>query len=441
MRIPAFVCLFGFGFTPLATLAAVAHAADAPSVIAPVMQALVDQRIVAGAVTLVVDKDRTLALDAVGCSSLGEKGSGLFSAAEKSPDPFSPTDPFSPMRPDNLFWIASMTKSLTGTALMLLVDEGKVNLNDPVEKYLPEFKGQLVAEGDAPPHPPAHPITVREVMNHTSGLVKASDPVLRNTNTLADRVAKCAATPLIREPGTKYEYNNSGINTGGRIIEVVSGLPYADFMQRRLFDPLGMKDTTFWPNAAQAARLTRTARRGEDKQSLEEIHQDRGLTPAQIEKLNAEAHVPAPILADMGIGQTTIYAHRFAEPAGGLYSTAPDLGAFCQMLLSGGTHRGQRLLSEAAIKTMSAIQTGNVPVNPQEAYGIGWSVKIRGDEGPSIGSYGHRGARRPAMWIDPTSGLAMIVLVERFDMTGDEQKQMYGNFMKAAVAAFGKTAK
>jgi CubicO group peptidase (beta-lactamase class C family) len=400
--------------------AALAPGAEPPGVIAPVLQSLVDKQVIAGAVTLVVDKETTLALDSVGYASLGTKR---------------------PMRTDDLFWIASMSKPITAAALMMLVDEGKVRLSDPVEKYLPEFKGQMVAEGDGPPHPPAHSITVREIMSHTSGLVRAGDRVFRNAYVLKDWVARCGATPLVREPGTKYEYNNSSINTGGRIIEVVSGMPYADFMQRRLFDPLGMKDTTFWPTDAQAARLAKTVRRSQDKQSLEEIRLDKGVTPALITRLGRGTKVPAPILADMGIGQLTFYANRFAEPAGGLYSTGADLGAFCQMLLNGGLHHGQRLLSEAAIRTMTSNQTGNVRVSPQEGYGIGWSVKIRDDEGASVGSFGHRGARRTAMWIDPKNQLAMIVLVERFDMTGEEQKQLYGSFMKAAVATYGKAAR
>jgi CubicO group peptidase (beta-lactamase class C family) len=414
MRISSLLCVLCFGFTSLV------RGAEGPGVIAPVMQTFVDKQVIAGAVTLVADKDSTLALDSVGYRSLLTK---------------------QPMRSDDLFWIASMTKPMTGAALMMLVDEGKVNLADPVEKYLPEFKGQMVAEKDGRLHPPAHPITVREIMSHTSGLVAAGDPVFRNTFVLKDWVAKCGAKPLVREPGTKYEYNNSGINTAGRIIEVVSGMPYADFMQRRLFEPLGMKDTTFWPTEAQAVRLARTARRGDDKKSLEEIHLDKTVTPALIERLGHGVKVPAPLIADMGIGQIFFYANHFTEPAGGLYSTAPDLGAFCQMLLNGGMHHGKRLLSEDAVHAMSSVQTGKIPVTPQEAYGVGWSVKTREDEGLSVGSFGHRGARRTAMWIDVNNKLAMIVLIERFDMTGEEQKQLYGSFMKAAVAKYGKPAR
>jgi CubicO group peptidase (beta-lactamase class C family) len=401
------------------SIAPLAHAAEGPTAIAPVMQSFVDRQFIAGAVTLVVDKDSTLALDSVGYASLRTK---------------------QPMRSDDLFWIASMTKPLTATALMMLVDEGKVNLADPVEKYLPEFKGQLVADGNGPPHPPAHPITVREIMSHTSGLVGAGDPVFRNAYVLRDWVARCGKTPLIREPGTKYEYNNSGINTGGRIIEVASGLPYAEFMQRRLFDPLDMKDTTFWPTEAQATRLARTARRSKDNGSLEEIQLAKNVTPALIERLGHGTKVPAPMLEDMGIGQITFYAHHFTEPAGGAYSTASDLGNFCRMLLAGGVFRGRRLLSAAALQAMTSNQTGSIPVNPQEGYGIGWSVKTRDTEGPSVGSFGHRGARRTAMWIDPKNGIAMIVLMERFDMTGKEQDELYRSFLKTAIATYGKPA-
>jgi CubicO group peptidase (beta-lactamase class C family) len=131
---------------------------------------------------------------------------------------------------------------------MMLVDEGKVSLDDPVEKFLPEFKGLMVVEDkDQPPHPPKHPVTVREIMDHTSGLIKASDKALKHPPTLQEFIAEIASHPLSQEPGTKYEYNNCGIDTGGRIIEVVSGIPYAQFMQQRLFTPLGMKDSSFWP--------------------------------------------------------------------------------------------------------------------------------------------------------------------------------------------------
>ncbi len=399
---------------------ALASFVHAESPLQPVLQSLVDKHIAPGVVALVASKDKVLDLEAAGYASLANK---------------------TPMRKDAVFWIASMSKSLTGATLMMLIDEGKVSLDDSVEKYLPEFKGQQIKDADGILHAPKHPITVREVMCHTSGLVLANEKGLKMTQSLQDNVKLFATYPLRQEPGTKYEYNNCGIDTGGRIIEVVSGMNYIDFMQKRLFDPLGMKDTTFWPNEEQAARLAHTARFTADKTGLEEIKQDKDVEQRIIDKWSEGVHVPRAVTADMGAGVAFSYAKHYGEPAGGFYSTAADVGVFCRMLLNGGTLDGKRYLSEQAVKQMSAIQTGDVPVNPNEAYGVGWSVKIKDDEGPSVGSFGHRGARRTAMWIDPKSELAMVILVERFDMTGDEQKIMYGGFMKAAVAAFGKAGR
>ena len=391
----------------------------APVPLATVLQSSVDKQLIAGAVALVADKDNVLDLEAVGYSSLSTK---------------------TPMRTNDLFWIASMSKSITASALMMLVDEGKVDVDDPVEKYLPEFKGQQVAASrdKGPPHPPRHPITIKEVMSHTSGLALAGDPSVRNTYSLKANVAKYAAAPLRQEPGTKFEYNNCGIDTGARIIEVVSGRPYADFMQRRLFDPLGMKDTTFWPTDQQAKRLARSARFTADKTGLEEVKLDKGVTPALIQRLGHGVTAPPAMLSDFGIGTIFDYANHFAEPAGGMFSTASDLGKFCQMLLNGGVYQGKRYLSEKAIKQMTSIQTGSVPVNPQEACGLGWFIKIRDDEGPSVGSFGHRGARRPVMWVDPNNQLVMVLLVERFDMPGEGQAVLYGSFLKAAIEKYGK---
>lgn len=392
----------------------------AESPLQPVLQSFVDKHIAPGVVVLVANKEKVLDLEVAGYASLANK---------------------TPMPKDAMFWIASMSKSLTGTALMMLVDEGKVSLDDAVEKFLPEFKGQQVKAADGTLHAPKHPITVREVMCHTSGLVLANEKGLKKTQSLQENVALFASYPLRQEPGTKYEYNNCGIDTGGRIIEVLSGMPYADFMHKRLFEPLGMKDTTFWPNEEQAARLAHTARFTADKKGLEEIKQDKDVEQRVIDKWSEGVHVPRAVTADMGAGMAFNYAKHYGEPAGGFFSTASDIGTFCRMLLNGGALNGKRYLSEKAVKDLSSIQTGNTPVSPDSAYGVGFSIKLKDDEGPSVGSYGHRGARRTAMWIDPKNEIAMVILVERFDMTGEEQKIMYGGFMKAAVAAYGKAGK
>lgn len=381
-----------------------------------VVQRLVDEGLVAGIVTLVTDREKVLSLDHAGFARLSTH---------------------EPIREDSLFWIASMSKSITGTALMMLVDEGKLSLDDPVEKYLPEFRGQQVAgtPETGGPHPPRHPITVREIMSHTSGLVLANEKGLKQTQSLKDNVALYASYPLRQEPGTKYEYNNCGINTGGRLIEVLSGQPYFDFVQQRLFTPLGMKDTTFWPSEEQASRLAHSARHTADGKGLEEVKLDANVTPAAIARFSEGVPVPAAVIADMGFGISFSYGKHYGEPAGGFFSTARDLGAFCQMLLNGGVHGGKRLLSEAAVHQMTTSQTNGVPVTPSESYGVGWSIKLKDDEGPAIGSFGHRGARRTAMWIDPTHGLATVILVERFDMSGAEQAKLYAPILRAALSA------
>src|SRR6266404_4907154 len=236
-------------FTPLAL-----RADEQPSSanIKAAVQRYVDRHVLAGAVMLVADRQAILSLDAVGFADV---------AGNK------------PMPTDALFWIASQSKSMTAAAFMMLVQEGKVKLDDPVEYFLPEFKDLQVKSGDKQElKKPAHPITIREILSHTSGLPFASSaekPTLDKL-TLREAAASYAKTPLLFEPGTKYQYSNAGINTAGRIIEVVSGMPYEKFMQDRLFDPLGMTDTTFWPNEEQVARLAKGYKPNKEKTGLEE---------------------------------------------------------------------------------------------------------------------------------------------------------------------------
>jgi CubicO group peptidase (beta-lactamase class C family) len=394
----------------------VADLPPAPGPLAGALQHLVDKHLLSGAVVLVANRDRVLDLEPTGYASLERK---------------------TPMTDDSLFWIASMTKSFTATALMMLVDEGKVHVQDPVEKYLPEFKGELVAgENGQPPHPPKHPITIAEILSHTSGLIRASDKSLKPKPTLKEEIEQVAAAPLRQEPGTKYEYNNNGINTAGRIIEVVSGLPYADFLQQRLLTPLKMTHTTFWPTEAEATHLVTTSRHSPDGQSLEDIHQDAGFDAATLERFEKTSHVPRPMLANFGGSAVSWYDHHYAMPAGGLYSTAADIGRFCQMLLNGGTFEGHRYLTPAALTEMTTSHTRDAWNNPTEAYGLGLTLLTKLEDALPAGTFGHLGARRTAMWIDPADHLAFVILLSRMDMTGQEQRQAYGAFYQAALAKF-----
>ena len=359
-------------------------AAESPHTIAAALQPFLDNHTLAGAVTLVASRDRVLSLEAVGYMDIATK---------------------KPMKTDALFWIASQSKAMTATALMMLVDEGKVNVDDPVEKYLPEFKGQWLKAEQDPDHillkRPAHPITVKNVLTHTSGLPFSSPletPTL-DLLPLAARVRSYAMLPLEFEPDSKYSYSNAGINTAGRIIEVVSGMPYEQFMDQRLFEPLGMKDTTFWPSEKQLRRLAKSYKANAAKNGLEET------TITQL-------RYP---LSDRT---------RQPMPAGGLFSTASDVARYCQMILNGGVLNGKRYLSDAAVRQMTSKQTADAV---DTKYGFGWSV---GD-----GEFGHGGAYATNMTVDTKDGLVFIWMVQHADFPGDGAKSRDA-FMQAAKGTF-----
>jgi CubicO group peptidase (beta-lactamase class C family) len=348
------------------------------------VQPFVDGHELAGAVMLVADSQKVRSLEAVGYADVAAKRPLIVQA---------------------LFWIASQSKPITAALLMMLVDEGKVALDDPVEKYLPEFKGQKLQGpkgNEKELRTPRHPITVREILSHTSGLpfsTKDEAPRLDKL-TLAEGAKSYARTPLRFEPGTDYSYSNAGINTAGRIIEVVSGMPFEDFLAKRLTGPLGMKDTTFWPNDEQLGRLAKSYRPTKDKMGLEEM---------EILQLTY------PLT-----GRT-----RQPMPAGGLFATASDVARFCQMVASGGTFEGKRYLSEQAVKEMTSRQTGK----GMPGYGLGWQV---GDDG-----YGHGGAYATNMWIGARSGMITVWMVQHAGFPG-KGGQAQGAFRTAAADTFKK---
>ncbi len=370
----------------LTLLLAALRPASAASPIADTLKPFVEKEELAGAVALVANKDKVLAVEAVGFANRATK---------------------QPMKPDALFWIASQSKPITATALMLLVDEGKLTLDDAVEKFLPEFKGQQVRvtndAGGVVLKAPQHPVTVREILNHTSGLPfksKAEEPTL-DILPLRDAVRSYAAAPLGSEPGTKYLYSICGINTAGRLIEVISGMSYEAFMDARLFKPLGMKDTTFWPTAEQLKRLATPHKPNAAKTGLE---------------TNAIVYLRYP-LDDR--------TRRFPMPGGGLFSTASDVAKFCQMVLNGGELNGKRYLSAKAVKEMTSRQT---PAGMKENYGVGWAT------GPT---FGHGGALATNMSIDPARGLVFVWLVQHSGFPGEGGKAQ-GVFRKTAEELFGR---
>lgn len=372
----------------LIVLTAAALRAEAPKpTIGAVLQPFVDRHEIAGAVTLAATKDKVLDVSAVGYLDVAAK---------------------TPMKEDAMFWIASMSKAMTASAVMMLVDEGKIKLDDPVEKYLPEFKGQQVAmmkDGKQTGlKAPVHPITVRNVLSHTSGLPFKSPeetPTL-DGKPLKDAVKTYAALALQFEPDSAYQYSNAGINTAARILEVVSGMAYEDFMQNRLFGPLGMKDTTFWPNQEHVSRLAKSYKANAAKNDLEET------TITQLQY---------PL---------TDHQKRFPMPAGGLFSTARDSASFCQMLLNKGAFNGHQILSAAAVKEMTSRQTAP---SIKQAYGFGLSVSAEG--------YGHGGAYATNMNVDTARGLVTVFMVQQSGAFPGRGKEASGAFGKAAKENFG----
>jgi len=335
------------------------------------LQPFVDRSTLAGAVVLVADESGVLAVEAVGYADVAGKV---------------------PMKTDSMFWIASQSKPITAVALMILVDEKKVGLDDTVAKYLPEL-GNLwvVAERDKEHmllKRPTRAVTVRDLLNHTSGMPyrsAAEEPTL-DALSLKAAVKSYAMTPLETEPGTKYQYSNAGINTAARIVEVVSGVSYEKFLDERLFGPLGMTDTTFWPSAEQVKRLAKAYKPGKD---------GKGLVEFKIEQLQYPLSEKA---------------NRYPMPAGGLFSTAKDVGQFCRMLLGNGTLDGKRILSPEAVAEMSKRQT---PASVKESYGLGFSV--------GGGTFGHGGALSTNMTIDPKRGQVSVWLIQHagFPKDGD----------------------
>ena len=364
--------LFGLVLMSLPFQVQAQAAAEPPDAIHSALQPLIDNHTVAGAVTLVATRDRILYKQAAGYRDLAAKAAMPVNA---------------------MFWIASTSKPMTVTAFMMLVDEGKISVDDPVEKYLPEFHGQMVkaaidgkpqaASGSqAPPQLVAasHPILIREILSHTSGLPfkSSAQPGALDTLPLKDAVHSFAAEPLIFQPGTSYSYSNEGINTAARIIEVVSGMPYEQFMQQRLFDPLGMTDTTFWPDDEQIARLAETYK----------------LDPTTKDLMRVPVSQLTYPLNDR--------QHRFPMPAGGLFSTAVDVSKFCQMILNGGTLNGKRYISPASLHAMTSVENGGLG---KLNYGFGWSISKNG--------FGHGGANKNAMDIDTTTGRIFIFMVQQ----------------------------
>ncbi len=358
------------------------------------LQQYVDWGDLAGAVSLIARDGKVLEFDAVGCANLATK---------------------SPMKKDTLFWVASMTKPMTSAAALLLVSEGKLALSDPVEKFLPEFKHPwMVSEKSADRMVlvrPSRLVTVRDLLTHTHGLEEP--PAYAPGTSLAAAVAAVARGPLQFEPGTQWKYGNAGMNTLGRVVEVVSGMPFQDFLRTRFFEPLGMKRTTFYPEPEQLDGMAKSYKRPPEWGPLEEV--------------------PIGILnGDLRKKEQTVL------PGGGLFSTAEDIFRFYQMLANGGEFEGRRYLPEALVREMVTVQTGELEAG--FSAGMGWGLGVGVVKQPQgwtdclpVGTWGHDGAYGPTVMCEPKMGLLFIMMIQRAGLNPYQDGLKYRHAFHAAV--------
>ena len=359
------------------------------------MKAFVDQKRIAGAVTLIARHGVIAEFDAVGMQDM-EAGK--------------------PMAKDSIFQIMSMTKPFVGVAIMMLVDEGKVVISDPVEKYLPEFRGQMMADvkdGVKTIRKPARPITVRDCMTHTSGLSYGPFPGFAELNqkmdkTLAEAMLIYSQQPLEFEPGSKWQYSNVGIAVLGRIIEVSAGMPFEGFIDSRIFQPLGMKDSHFFLPMEKQSRLAPVYR----------------LVDGKLAKADGTILGGDPMQFRKGA--------KYPAPEWGMYTTASDLLQFYQMMLNGGKSGTRQLLSRASVDMMTSAHTSDLRSGhmPGTAFGLTWEVVRPEGLGEihllSAGTFGHGGAFNTHGWIDKKKDMVGIFLIQNAVGTGDVKYAFMG---------------
>ncbi|MFM2172017.1 MAG: hypothetical protein RI957_2246, partial [Verrucomicrobiota bacterium] len=293
----------------------------------------------------------------------------------------------------DLFWIASMSKPVTACAVMQLQEQGKLQVNDAVAKYLPEFA--LLRDSAGKPAS----ITIGQCLSHCSGLSEVPRDKEASMTSLEQLTRCVAALPLVFTPGSQWRYCQSSINTAARVVEVVSGMSFDNYLQQHVFVPLEMHETTFYPTEEQTKRLVTSYRRqGEMWQA-----------------------VPLGFLS----GKSPTDRKRYPRGNGGLFSTARDYGHFAQMLLGKGEWRGKRVMSPESVKQMSQVHTDELRTGFTPGNGWGWGVcVVREPQGVSaslsVGSYGHGGAYGTQCWIDPVRGKYFLLLVQRADFANSD---------------------
>jgi len=392
-----FILLFGIssmvcaGTMPTAKPEEMGFSSDRLQRIHELMQRNIDAGNFAGAVTLVARQGRIVHFETHGLMDLDAK---------------------KPMAKDAIFRIMSMTKPVVGASILMLLEEGKVRLNDPVSKYIPQFKDIKVAvplpspppSAFAPPSPaPQDPrfytmpadreITIRDLLTHTSGLVSGPISMSQNSKisfkpgeTLADYIPRLGSIPLEFQPGTKWAYSaQAGIDTLARIVEIVSGQTFDQFLRRRIFEPLEMADTFFFPTEALMPRIATLYRK----------------TQTGLQKQDNPAFMNGTYLSG----------------GGGLFSTAPDYLRFGQMLANGGELEGRRVLGRRTVEMMASLHIADTLPGRTPGEGYGLTVRVIGNSGAaatalSVGSFGWSGAFGTHFWVDPKEKIVAVLMIQ-----------------------------
>ncbi len=370
------------------------------------IQRHIDAREISGAVTLVSRRGRIVHFEAHGLMDLEAK---------------------KPMAKDAIFRMASMSKPVTSVAVMMLVEEGRIRLNDPVSRYIPEFKetkvampgpGGRSASGPAQVYtiPAERQITIRDLLTHTSGLMsggiaqaEAQKLAPRSaTDTLATFIPRLGAVPLDFQPGTQWAYSGlAGPDVLSRIVEIVSGQPYDVYLRTRIFEPLGMKDTFFYPPEDRRPRMP-------------VLYQRNGLQRAP--------------------NQDGFSSKTYFSGAAGLLSTAEDYLQFAQMLLNGGELNGKRLLGPRTVELMASNHVGEMfngkLGRPARGMGFGFLMAVIQDSVAaglrvSNGSFGWDGAFGTQVWIDPKEKMVTLIMLQ--EQVSQVQRDFENAVMQAIV--------
>ncbi|HEY3058744.1 MAG TPA: serine hydrolase domain-containing protein [Chloroflexota bacterium] len=375
------------------------------------MRRFIERGVIAGAVTLV-----------------GRHGQLAHVQAHGSAD----LDGAKPMRIDSMFRLASMTKPVISVAVLMLLEEGHILLNDTVTSFIPEFKGLQVQHGPGYTLVPAQrDITIRDLLTHTSGLGSATlGPAATQaqaiveqrvaTATLASLVPEMAKVPLSFQPGTAWEYSGAfGFDTLGRIVEIVSGMMLDEFLRQRLFEPLGMRDTTFTVDALTLNRVATVYERG-----------PQGL----------QAATPQGYLA-----RATDPHNTYFSGGGGLVGTADDYSRFGLMLAGGGKLAGERILSRKTVDLMASNHIGQLQFDRTtidlRGYRFGLGVRVLDTPADattlaSRGTFGWAGAFGTNSWIDPLEGIVGLMLIQRMPDVDDQVlRSLWPRFQATAYQA------